>query len=317
MWHISDTMGLYLLKIVTMSVTYCRAVHGQERSLDRLLDVGKHVQEPEVIPGLDPPSGDPLLFAPFWKQNAKESAVLIPGWYRMGYQVVENSAYRPLTPSLEKEIRALHTLVGNAVTEDKYIVLGVGSMLLLNAAVASLAPNNGTPASVVSAVPYYGAYRAQTELLETSHYTWAGDANIFAEKQRIVNGSSIEFVTTPNNPDGRLRDAVVNGSNAFAIYDLAYYWPHFTAITAARDDDVMLFTLSKVTGHAGSRLGSTYAWVHCKQEMDEDCEASLFQAGIISRGGNIFGSSDRYARLSLLKRDSVFDNLVDRLSVMV
>ncbi|KAI5065004.1 hypothetical protein GOP47_0019699 [Adiantum capillus-veneris] len=358
---------------------------------------GKH--EMGLIRTLGPfQTGDPFLFGPFWKQNAEESTVVIPGWYRIGYQLLESSGYRSLTPALEKEIRTLHSLVGNAVTENKYIVVGVGSMQLLNAAVAALAPNNGTPASVISAVPYYSAYRSQTERFATSHYAWAGDAYIYAEQQSTVNGSSIEFVNTPNNPDGAIRDAVVNGSNAFVIYDLAYYWPHFTAITAARDDDVMLFTLSKVTGHAGSRLGwaivkdysvysrllkhvaslviitshetqlratqllrtinkayskqliakekvplglpptyyaskglsfhyayatlrhrwkrlnqtletsqwlglqlldpsycnffkevtgpsPAYAWVHCKEDSDEDCETLLFQAGIIARAG--------------------------------
>ncbi|KAG5246086.1 tryptophan aminotransferase-related protein [Salix suchowensis] len=65
----------------------------------------------------------------------------------------------------------------------------------------------------------------------------------------------IEFVTSPNNPDGQLNKAVLHGSNVKTIHDHAYYWPHFTAIPAPADGDVMIFTLSKLTGHAGSRFG--------------------------------------------------------------
>ena len=65
----------------------------------------------------------------------------------------------------------------------------------------------------------------------------------------------IEFVTSPNNPDGKLSKAVLRGPDVKAIYDRAYYWPHFTPIPAPADDDLMLFTISKLTGHAGSRFG--------------------------------------------------------------
>jgi histidinol-phosphate/aromatic aminotransferase/cobyric acid decarboxylase-like protein len=66
----------------------------------------------------------------------------------------------------------------------------------------------------------------------------------------------IEFVTSPNNPDGQLRKAVLHGyPNAKAIYDHAYYWPHFSPIPTPADEDIMIFTISKLTGHAGARFG--------------------------------------------------------------
>jgi hypothetical protein len=65
----------------------------------------------------------------------------------------------------------------------------------------------------------------------------------------------IEFVTSPNNPDGQLKKAVLQGPFAKQIHDLAYYWPHYTPIPSPVDEDLMLFTLSKLTGHAGSRFG--------------------------------------------------------------
>lgn len=65
----------------------------------------------------------------------------------------------------------------------------------------------------------------------------------------------IEFVTVPNNPDGRLKKAVLEGPHVKAIHDHAYYWPHFTPIPAPADEDLMIFSLSKLTGHAGTRFG--------------------------------------------------------------
>jgi L-tryptophan--pyruvate aminotransferase len=66
------------------------------------------------------------------------------------------------------------------------------------------------------------------------------------------NDGHIELVCSPNNPDGAIREAVLSGN---AIHDLVYYWPQYTPITRAAAHDIMLFTVSKVTGHDGTRLG--------------------------------------------------------------
>ena len=66
------------------------------------------------------------------------------------------------------------------------------------------------------------------------------------------NDGHIELVCSPNNPDGAIREAVLSGK---AIHDLVYYWPQYTPITGAAAHDIMLFSVSKVTDHAGTRLG--------------------------------------------------------------
>ncbi len=97
------------------------------------------------------------------------------------------------------------------------------------------------------------SYPVVTDYLRSALFHWAGDATTF--KQRSGNEEAyIELVTSPNNPDGRIQHAVVNGTGP-VIHDLAYYWPHYTPITAPADHDLMLFTVSKCTGHAGTRIG--------------------------------------------------------------
>lgn len=86
------------------------------------------------------------------------------------------------------------------------------------------------------------------------HFEFEGDASLL-KNSSYTNANIIEFVTSPNNPDGNLREAVSQGPSVRAIYDHAYYWPHFTAIPAPANEDIMIFTISKLTGHAGSRFG--------------------------------------------------------------
>lgn len=62
---------------------------------------------------------------------------------------------------------------------------------------------------------------------------------------------------------------------------------------------------------------SGYAWIHCNYEEDVDCQAVMLSGGITGRPGNEFGSSTRYVRLALLKRQSAFDNLAAHLEKLV
>ncbi|PSS19523.1 Tryptophan aminotransferase-related protein [Actinidia chinensis var. chinensis] len=208
----------------------------------------------------DVDSGNPLFLEPFWMQNAASSAVLVSGWHRMGYSYNNQSS---ISKELEKYIRKLHSVVGNAVTEKRFIVFGAGSTQLLNAAVHALALDNSTsPAGVVATFPFYPAYKKQTNFFRSTDYKFLGDTSL-CKNTSEANTNIIEFVTSPNNPDGQLMKAVVQGANAKAIYDHAYFWPHFTAIPAPADEDLMIFTLSKLTGHAGTRFG----WALVKDEI--------------------------------------------------
>jgi L-tryptophan--pyruvate aminotransferase len=93
-------------------------------------------------------------------------------------------------------------------------------------------------------------YKRQVEMFGNGRFSWAGDAATFGS---TVGKNVLEYVTTPNNPTFDVRSPVLNGSQA--VYDFAYYWPSMSPIHKAYDEDIMIFTFSKVAGHAGSRLG--------------------------------------------------------------
>lgn len=95
-------------------------------------------------------------------------------------------------------------------------------------------------------------YQAETDLLCSGLFKWGGDASAYDK-----DGAYIEVVTSPNNPDGHICEAVAKSrrGEGKVLYDLAYYWPQYTPITRPADYDIMYFTFSKSTGHAGSRIG--------------------------------------------------------------
>ena len=86
-------------------------------------------------------------------ENATSSGVLVAGWHRMGYTFNHSTL---ISKELEIHIRQLHNIVRNAVTEWKYIVFGVGSTQLVNAAIRALSTkNSSSPTRVVASIPYY------------------------------------------------------------------------------------------------------------------------------------------------------------------
>uniref|UniRef100_A0A2P2IIT1 Alliin lyase n=1 Tax=Rhizophora mucronata TaxID=61149 RepID=A0A2P2IIT1_RHIMU len=191
------------------------------------------------------------MYEVYWRQVGDKSTIVIPGWQSVSYFSDIRNLCWFLEPELSRQIVRLHKIVGNAVTKDRYIVVGTGSTQLYQAVLYALSPQDAEePIAVVSAAPYYSSYPAITDCLKSRLYKWAGDAHGFNKE-----GPYIELVTSPNNPDGYSRQAVVNGSRGILVHDLAYYWPQYTPITSPADHEIMLFTVSKSTGHAGMRIG--------------------------------------------------------------
>ncbi|KAK9848938.1 hypothetical protein WJX84_001268 [Apatococcus fuscideae] len=192
-------------------------------------------------------SGSPFLFEDYWVAHP-EAEVRIKPSYQEGYGWYQ--------PQLERAIRAIHAQVGNAVTDDRHIVIGMGSQQVLTAAFFAVSNASRSPevdpTKICAETPYYNSYPRTAAWFSSSLFEWSNTTDLEANAASPV----IQVMTSPNNPDGSMRNKTVPG--AFGIYDHAYYWPHFTPISAAveyGDEDIAVFTLSKLTGHAGSRIG--------------------------------------------------------------
>ncbi|WKA10888.1 hypothetical protein VitviT2T_028436 [Vitis vinifera] len=247
-------------------------------------------------------------------QNAANSAVLVAGWHRMSYRFDDQSF---ISQELERLIRRLHASTGNAITEGRFILFGAGSTQLINAAVHALSPHNSSapakawlqslssrfvpvPAFVSYSIFsfneeyalevnfYVWVYQQRTDFFRSVDFQFQGDTSLWKNNSDSTL-NLIEVVTAPDNPDGQLNKAVLHGPYVKAIHDHAYYWPHFTAIPAPADEDLMIFTLSKLTGHAGT----TFGWALIKDE-------SVYQRRLKYKLLNVLGVS-RDTQLRALK----------------
>lgn len=196
-------------------------------------------------------SGTPLIFEDYWVMHP-EPEIRVRASDHIGY-------VKRQSVMLEDLIRKLHAMAGNAITEGRRIVIGHGSSQLLHAALFAMSDRDAPePVVVYSEAPYYNAYRIIAQYYNSTLFRWHDGPGPPADAARVV-----EFVTSPNNPDGRLRNRTVAASGA--VFDHAYLWPHFTPVSGPvlyGDRDIALFTLSKLTGHAGSRIG----WAVVKDE---------------------------------------------------
>ncbi|KAK4715914.1 hypothetical protein R3W88_014252 [Solanum pinnatisectum] len=160
--------------------------------------------------------GDPTMHESYWRKMGNKCDITFNGDDSLSYF------------ANEEQIKRLHNVVGNAIADDHYTIVGTRSSQLMQAALYAVSP-------IDQLEPISVAYPEVTDFVRSGIHKWVGDARTYEK-----NGVYIEFIRSPNNPDG---------------YDLAYYWPQYTAITSFANHDVMLFTISKCTGHAGSRIG--------------------------------------------------------------
>lgn len=172
--------------------------------------------------------GNPDFLQPYWSANP----------IHLNIELDQNLAYQFTgLEELKLSIKFLHNKIGNAKTDNRYVVIGNGATNLLN----GLLSINSSPLVYAEPPCYHKFY----EYAKAQNKTWACHKN------------SIEIVTVPNNPTGEK----FPGTADYKIHDLSYNWPTYGFIEQG-DYDVMIFGLSKATGHASARIG----WVLLKDK---------------------------------------------------
>jgi len=196
--------------------------------------------------------------------------LLITSSYRMDYEgwktITGGNKDKQMDFLLHQTLTDLHKAVGNANTDGHTLVVGLGSHQLIQAANHAVSKNiykggAGETSSVYGQVPYWSKFpRMVNEFAPRTEWI---DDSASAEAAEETE-SLIEMIVSPSNPGNLLasEQAPLLAPKERQIWDLVYYWPSSYADAKALtplDEDIMIFSLSKLAGYAAHRFG--WAWV--------------------------------------------------------
>ncbi len=233
------------------------------------------------------------------------------------YPINASSSYRlDVLPELEFLIRELHhKLAPHQSIDDSEFVFGIGATQLIHAALYATAlahsikknppVNNKTIISTLYATqqePGYIEYGSLIEIMHQALIHWVR----FRDYLSIDPENLLEFVTTPNNPDGRIIKPVTGAH--WTIHDRVNHWPFFMNsenfdfyLETFEDDQISIFSLSKILSFSGSRLG--YAFV-----KDEHIAHYMRHYVIMATHGLVSDSQfHAIAALKYLLEDHLYD----------
>lgn len=176
--------------------------------------------------------------------------------------------------SLEREIRRVHQeLAPHQIIHDRGMVFGIGATQLIHASLYALAlansiketpPMNGKtkicPLYATQQEPGYIEYGSLIEIMHYGLIKWIP----FNRYKSVDPKQLLEFITTPNNPDGHIHKKKTEAS--WTIHDRVNHWPFFLNRDdkafyedTLEEDMISIFSLSKFLSFSGSRIG--YAFV--------------------------------------------------------
>ena len=179
---------------------------------------------------LDMRFGNAGFLAPYWERYNND--FLISNATRLSYSYAFGSQ------SIKDAIVALHNKIGNAVTENRHIIVGCGASQMVQAALYALKRQGATVAAAKA--PHFPRFVHYADFVGLQFTTDT------ASPQNAV------IFTTPNNPDAILQDP---DSRKFRIIDCCYNWPQYTKNVLKLNQDIVIFSMAKATGHASTRIG--------------------------------------------------------------
>lgn len=229
--------------------------------------------------------GSPDFLKPYWINTPFESHSNLHTTYFFG-----------IHPELKEAIINTHGLNKNAIASNKHIVVTNGATQALNALLYCLAPLR-----TFAEPPHYHKF---PEFAKQQGVKWAKTSD------------SLQICTIPNNPDYSFKFGTEQ-----SIYDLSYNWPMYMCGEALElNYDIMVFSMSKATGHATARIG----WILCKDEalarkLDDFVEHSsgvsihtqLFAAHILKHQNELYNSNTEEQSVWKFGEKVLLDRWVD------
>lgn len=180
--------------------------------------------------------GSPAFLIPYWESLQLKTTRAIEKDLPYNFGSKE---------SLKTTIKALHNQEKNAVVNDKHIVVGAGATSLILGLLHVLKARQNAKSAWANP-PHFSRF---PRLAEYAGLKW--------EK----TPDSLLITTIPNNPDGAL-----TLHKKTDILDLTYNWPQYVKKIKQHDFPIMVFSLSKATGHSSTRIG----WALIKDKLIAD-----------------------------------------------
>ncbi|KAE8705519.1 L-tryptophan--pyruvate aminotransferase 1 [Hibiscus syriacus] len=216
--------------------------------------------------------GDPTMYQPYWRRMGDKCRVVIPGHDLMSYFSDPGNLCWFLMPELDDAIRRLHRVVGNAVVDDdRYVIVGTGSTQLFQAVLYALS------------TPHNPDTEHSVRILRDG-VSSIGAVQMGGRCVHIQRWSYVECVTSPNNPDGTIREAVVNRKlRAAKILDVI---AEDCSNSGPDKEETSLNTVIFSCPNDGKSFGSL-CMVETKDGLN--CDNLLREHKIVTRGGTNFG----------------------------
>lgn len=138
---------------------------------------------------------------------------------------------------LKKAIKSLHKNT-HGYKGNHGILIGNGATQVIQAIIYAISTISPAGTRTYAKIPYFSRFPSITMF----------GLSVWDKKLPVI-----EIVTSPNNPDGNHTEPLYSAPNI--IYDYSYNWKQYTDNIEPLDKDIMVFSISKMSGHADMRIG--------------------------------------------------------------
>lgn len=183
--------------------------------------------------------------------------------FRIDYQSLKGVGNSTdFTYAVSETIKEIHRAANNVNFENHELIVGMGGHQLIQAAMYGLSPDRSKTTNIYAAPPYWSKFRRMIDgYIPANKFVDDYDEAV----DMMSKGEDvIDLITSPSNSGNLLADEqqLLDLPSSKQIWDLVYYWPSSYADKSKIvpiEEDIMVFSLSKLAGYAGHRFG--WMWV--------------------------------------------------------